>query len=305
MKKILYLAVAILLLTSCAKKQKLELSLSKGHVYTQKMIANMSVEQTINGQPMNMMMTITCKMTFKIMDIQNSVYDMEVKYQSLSMKMSTPSGLMEFSSDKQDEKDVFSSIMKSLIGQPLLIKMTKTGKVNEVKNTAKVFENIFENFPQLTEEQKQQILDQINKSYGDKALKGNLEMCSAIFPDSMVSKGDSWKVKTKLESIMETDIESTYKLTQSNDSYCIITGVSKFDTAEEGGYATISGVQAKYDLKGAMSSEIKIDRKTGWTKEAKITQTMKGTAYIKDGPKTPGGMSIPLTINDEMNIFEN
>jgi hypothetical protein len=305
MKRILFYSLAALILTSChSKKEKLELNLTKGHIYNQKMVANMSIMETLNGQQMNMMMTIAGKMTFKVLDIQNSVYDMEVLYKSLSMKMSTPNGLMEFNSEKQDEKDIFSSIMKCLIDKPILIKMTKTGKIKEVKNTKSVFASMFEKFPQLSEAQKQQILDQISKAYGDKALKGNLEMCSAIFPDSMVAKGDLWKVKTRLESSMEADIESTYKLTETNDSYCHISGVSKFDTAEKGAFANINGMQMKYDLKGTMSSEIRIDRKSGWTEEGKITQTMKGTAYVKDSSQMSGGMTIPMTITNEMTIIE-
>jgi hypothetical protein len=60
----------------------------------------------------------------------------------------------------------------------------------------------------------------------------------------------------------------------------------------------------KYDLTGAMTSDIKIDKKTGWTINAMINQSIKGTAYIKDNPQIPGGMTIPMTMNNEMTITE-
>jgi len=79
MKRILNFVFALILMTSCqAQKEKLELNLTKGDIYTQKMISNMSIIQTINGQQINMNMSINGKMTYKVTDIQNSIYEMEV-----------------------------------------------------------------------------------------------------------------------------------------------------------------------------------------------------------------------------------
>ena len=57
-------------------------------------------------------------------------------------------------------------------------------------------------------------------------------------------------------------------------------------------------------MTGTMTSEIKINRKTGWVIESKTSQTIQGTAQIKDNPQMPGGMSIPMTMNNEMTVTE-
>jgi hypothetical protein len=57
-------------------------------------------------------------------------------------------------------------------------------------------------------------------------------------------------------------------------------------------------------MSGKMTSEIKINRKSGWVIESKINQTIKGTTQIKDNPKMPGGMTIPMTMINEMTITE-
>jgi len=305
MKRILNFVLAFILLTSCqAQKEKFELNLTKGEIYTQKMISNVSIIQTMNGQQINMNMSINGKMTYKVTDIQNSIYDMEVRYESLSMKMSLPNGVMEFSSEKNDEKDIFSTILGVMKNKPFLVKMTKAGKVNEVKNIESIFSNMFEKFPQLTDIQKQQIQSQLMQAYGEKAFKGNLEMCSAIFSDSPVSKGDKWIIKTKLESGMSANIETTYELKEVNDSYCLFSGASKIETADKDAYIQSNGMPLKYDMSGTMSSEIKINRKSGWVIESKINQTIKGTAQVKDNPQMPGGMTIPMTMSNEMTITE-
>ena len=58
----------------------------------------------------------------------------------------------------------------------------------------------------------------------------------------------------------------------------------------------------KYDMSGSMSSEIKVDKETGWIIEATITQEITGDAYIKENPQIPEGMKIPMTMINEMTI---
>lgn len=305
MKKILNLVLALILLTSCqAQKQKLELNLTKGETYSQNLVSNSSISQNFNGQQMIINMTIIGKTTMKVIDIQDLVYSMEVKYESLSMKMSLPNGVMEFSSEKNDENDIFSTLLGEMKGKIFLIKMTKTGKINEVKNIESLFLNMFNKFPQLSDAQKQQIQGQLMQAYGEKAFKGNFEMITSIFPDSPVSTGDKWTMKTKLESGMSGNLETTFELKEVNDLYFLISGDSKIETADKDAYIQSNGMPLRYDLTGTMISNLKINRKSGWIMDAKISQSIKGNAYVKDNPQMPGGMTIPMTISNDMTITE-
>jgi len=305
MKRILNLVLALILITSCqAQKERLELNLTKGEIYTQKLSSNMSIIQTINGQQANTNVSINGLTTYKVIDIQNSIYELEVRYESLTMKMSLPNGVMEFSSEKNDVNDIFSTLLGVLKNKPFLVRMTKTGKINEVKNIQNLFTDMFEKFPKLTDMQKQQIQSQLMQAYGEKAFKGNLEMCTAVFPNSIVSKGDKWVILTKLESGMAANMETTYELKEVNDSYYRFSGTSKIVTADKDAYIQSNGMPLKYDMSGTMSSEIKINRKNGWVIESKINQIIKGTAQIKDNPQMPGGMTIPMTLSNEMTITE-
>jgi len=305
MKYILNLLIGFVFLTSCqAQKEKLELNLIKGTIYSQNIITNSSIIQTLNGQQMNINMSNITKMTYKVIDIQNTVYNIEVRYESMIMKMSLPNGVMEFNSEKNDEKDIFSSILKTMKNKPFLIKMTRSGKINEVKNIDMVFSNMFEKLPQLSEVQKQQIKAQLMQTYGEKAFKGNIEMCSAIYSDSPVSKGDKWTINTQLESGFSGKMETIYELKEITDSECQIMGNTTIKTGDKDSYIVSNGMPIKYNMAGTMTSEIKINRKSGWILNAKIKHSIKGTGYVKDNPQMPGGMEMPMTINSEMSISE-
>jgi hypothetical protein len=305
MKTIVNLIFAFVLCATCqAQEEKLELNLLKGETYHQNMVSNSLITQVINMQKIDLNIIISGKMSFKVIDMQDSVYDMEVSYESLTMKMNMPNGVFEFSSEKKDDNDIFSSTLGAITNKPFFVKMTKAGKVIEVKNIDSLFSNGLVRFPQLTEAQKQQVLNQVTQAYGEKAFKGNLEMITAIFPDSKVSIGDKWIIKTPLEAGMSANMETSYELKEINDSYCLIKGDSKITTADKDAYIQSNGMALKYDLTGTMSSDIKISRNTGWMSDAKTSQIITGNSQIKDNPSFPGGMIIPMTMKNELVITD-
>jgi len=301
MKKILLLlSFTTFIQITFGQKQRLGFNLSAGQTYYHLMQVVSNVKQEINGQINTVNVTMSGKMAFNVTDIKDSIYTMSVTYQQLSMTMKLPNGNMTFSSEKNDANDIFSNILRTIIDKPFLIAMTKTGKITEVKNIDSVFGNMFDKFPQLSPDQKQQIKGQIMQAYGEKAFKGSFEMVTAIYPNVSVEKGNTWTKETKLESAMEANLLTTFEYKEKADSYNLIIGRGKIKTADKDAYIQSNGMPIKYNLTGNMNSEIKVDNKTGWIIESKVNQTITGTAEIKDSPKTPGGLTIPMTIETEM-----
>lgn len=56
----------------------------------------------------------------------------------------------------------------------------------------------------------------------------------------------------------------------------------------------------KFNMNGTMISDIKVDKKTGWVLEAKITQDITGEAQVKGNAQMPDGLTLPMTIKTEI-----
>jgi hypothetical protein len=306
MRTIFTLIIASIIFTSCqSQKTDLSLRLEKGKVYKQITNSKATIIQEVNGQKMNMVMTISGTMTFLVKDVNASGYSMDTKFESLSMSMQMPQGTMDFSSEKNDPNDIFSTILGAMKNKTFEVRMSKTGKITEVKNVEALWGTAINQFEQLPEMQKEQIKAQIMKAYGADALKGNIEMVTAIYPDKPVKKGDKWTINTKLESGMSAKMTTDYEFTDLTSDYALIKGNSNIETADKDAYIESNGMPMKYDLTGSMTSEIKVDKNTGWIIEAKINQEIKGDAYIKENPQVPNGMKIPMTMINEMVIKNN
>ncbi len=306
MRTIVTLILTAFVLTSCqSQKTDLALKLEKGREYKQTTNSKVTVIQEINGQKMNMAMTINGTMTFLVKAVTVDGYDMEAKFAKLSMSMQMPQGLIEFSSEKNDANDIFSTILGVMKDKAFGISMNKTGKVTDVQNIEALWNPAINSFDQLTEIQKEQIKAQIMNAYGEKALKGNIEMVTAIYPESPVDKGDKWTINTKLESGMSANMVTDYKFTELTSDYALIKGKSIIKTADKDSYIETTGMPVKYDLTGSMDSEIKVDINTGWIIEAKINQKIEGDAYIKENPQLPSRVKIPMKMINKMVITNN
>jgi len=306
MKKLLLTTIVALgvAFTCQAKKTELSLHLQKGKAYTQITDSHVTIDQQVQGQQMKIVMEIKGSMTFKVTAVTAAGYDMDVQYDSLGLSMQMPQGSMEFSSEKNDASDVFSSVLKAMKNRPFQVAMTKQGKITEVKNLDKLFDSMFADSPQLPEQQKAQMKAQLVRSYGEDAFKGNVEMTLAIYPDKPVAPGDTWVMENKQQSGMPIEITTTYTYKANEGSDYLITGDSKIKTSDPDEFVENNGMQMKYNMDGTMTSEIKVDKATGWIKEARLKQEMQGTTIIKANAQMPNDMQIPMTMHNDMTFTD-
>lgn len=303
MKKLLYLILSLALLVSCSGgKQKIELKLTPGETYILKTVGTSTIQQSYGGQDMEITLTIAGQISYKVNELIDSVYSMDVSYDSLSMKMQMPFMEMEFSTAKDDEEDVFSMVMKALVGKPFGIKMTTSGRIMEVTGIEEMFASMFDQFPQLSPEEKQQIFEQLEQSYGESALQNNLGMTAAFFPYVPVKKGDKWNISTQLTTGFNATVESVYELMEVKGGYYLINGEATIVSDTTEAQAGMTGIPMSYKLTGTMSSAMKIDRKTGWIMEANIQQNISGSVSVADSEQMPGGMEIPMSTKLDMTI---
>ncbi len=306
--KSLIALLSFVILTSplCAQKQNLSFNLQKGSTYFQTMTANSAINQNFGGQSMDIKMTIVGKMSYKVNDFKNNLYSMDVKYESMTMKMGMQGMNMEFSSDKNEGGDQLSVMMSKLLGaltkSPFQIEMTNKGKIQSIKNIDVLFDKMFDEFPSLSPEQKAQLKGQLAQSYGGDAFKSNFEMAMAIYPEKPVAVGEKWIVNSSSKSGMDLKIVSEYLLADATGSINTLKGASKLEVADKNIFTPSNGLEMKFDVSGDMATELKVNKQTGWIEEGKLTQTLKGNAQTKDSPQTPGGMTIPMTIETNMSI---
>jgi uncharacterized protein DUF6263 len=291
-----YILLLALLITNIAQAQyHLGLNLVNGSSYFQRVAATLTIDEDINGQKLDINSTISAVMSFKVLGKSGSDYDLLCAYTEMGMTMKTPDGDVSFSSVKPaDEKDVFSKILKNMINHQFHVTMQENGMIKEVKGIDSLWSNLMNDFPDLDETKKIQIVDQLKQSYGENSVRGNMEQLTAIFPDKKVNINDQWQNTVQLKTTMTGQQVNHFRLTAYNAQFAEIENHGDIKTNDT--ETQVNGMAAVYHLSGPTDSKIKIDTKTGWIIEAEIHQDLKGNVEIKDNPKIPGGITIPMEL---------
>jgi len=307
MKRSLILILAAFFCNACYAQNKIELNLIKGQVYQQKMSMVMTIKQTFNKAEMLINMTINGTTAFTVTDVKDGVYDIDVAYKALSLKTDIPGGRsISFDSEKEDKTDTVSTSLGLMKNKPFQMKMNKQGELLALSNVNQLFSLVFEKFPKLTPLQKQKLQAQIEQSFGEKAFKNNLENMMAFYPRTPVSKGSKWSVKNTVASAnMDMEVDNNYTLEEVTAGQYFISGISKMSAPNAGTFREINGMLTKSDITGDFTTNMKVNKKSGWIEESASNMNLQGTVSFKPNDKMPDGMTIPMEIRANTTITAN
>lgn len=298
--------MAIALTANCqAKKNTLELNLSKGGVYTQGSTTNMKMQVSMMGQDVDLIMSVGGHMSFKVTDVKDAIYDLEACYDSMSMKMNVMGKEMQFTSEKLDDvNDMMSKMMSTIKNKTFNMKMSKKGKIFEVTNMDSIFSDFYKMSP-LSEEQQKQMKSQMDKIYGEESFKSNMSQICDIFPDKPVDVGDKWTILGKLVSIMTTNISTTYELKEVAKDYYLLSSISQI-LNDSTATMDMNGMKVKLNLSGNITSDIKVNKVTGWIIESTGKQDIDADGKIEGNMngQIPEGMSMKMKLTGNIIIKE-
>lgn len=300
MKSTYYFLLVVLMVTSCKTKQiELSLNLDEGKEYAQSYNSSILLNQTVMGQKMEIEMTLKGDMTYKVNKKTGNEYDITAQYDQMGMEMKSQMFNMNFNSENESSDNPFNQMMSGLTDKPFEIVMNKKGEVENVKNIDQLFASIYKQYTNIPEDQMAQMKSQIDNAFGEESFKSNLESSTAIFPDNPVKVGDSWTITSTQKSNFEMDVTTDYTLVENKDDYYLIKGVSKIATPDSAGYSENSGMMMQYNMSGTMTSDIKINKETGWVIETTINQNLSGMVDVKPSDQLPDGMELPMKITSE------
>jgi hypothetical protein len=298
----------LLLSNVYAQRVKPSLHLIKGETYYMTSTGTSAITQNIRGRENKVNLKLLYTMAFKVTGITDTVYSMEVKYQLIDMNIRIADTTIDMNSmqkgpdgNKPVKPDTPSLMLAAMVNRPFNISLSATGRILSVKNLDKILVDAVNDFPQLDAVKRENVKNQFVQSFGENAFKGSLETGTAIFP-SMVAKNDKWTVNTTLSAPAKANVKTVYQLVDITGDLLQVHGDGSITSDEDTKPGEISGMPMKYTINGAVITDVKIDKKTGWIIQSTLKQLIEGKIEILDNPKAPGGMSIPIMFNTNISI---
>lgn len=267
MKNIKWLAltvVAAFMIAACSggksasDKVELRLRPEQGKTYTVAMEVNS--ESKVMGMGTKTVMNMEMRMTADEVTEEQTI--MSTTYDRMAMNMETPMGNMKYDSDDPEGAsgmmgDMLKPVFDKLLEANLKITFNELGEV--VSSSG--MEGLFEGMAGM-----ESMGDQMNAA-------DQMGAASAVFADKPVGEGDSWEKDIVNTTNAPMVMKATYTVEEiSADEVTLkLTGDI---TTYEGEDAGAAAAQIN-EVTGDFSGNLVVERATGWTKSANLTQNMQ------------------------------
>ena len=255
--------------------QKLKLNLSTDESYYHDNITKVKMSQEIQGEFLTTDVIYGGKMRFKVKERKDSLYRLEVEFQTLHF--STNVGETKFSADteKVDSLNVFDLVLKEMIKSPFEAVITDYGIVKNVE-MEKVFDNLLSLDLNMSKLDKAHAIFTLQQTFGEKAMKGSIEMFTAIYPKGPVKVGDIWNNSIRLETISGVTMNNQFELLNRDQNKTTIKINSETVSDKDDSFIEMNGEFYRISSKGKTEAIYILDSQTGWIKECQIVQEIKG-----------------------------
>ncbi|WP_024771175.1 DUF6263 family protein [Aquimarina macrocephali] len=287
-KSIIFILVLLLSITGFSQAT-LQYNLNVGDSFAIRQDSEQIITQDISGTKQTITNDISAEMSFVVKKVENSLFYIEMKYQILKMKTSSPSlgVLMDMdTSIIPDSTDIQGLIFQGLINSPITMVMQKNGKINALEGTEVLIDNMIKNAGITDPNAVAQVRTSLDQQWGDNQLLGNFEQMTYIYGDNKATLGDQWENEYtgKMKS------KNKWNIASITDENATIAGTSEVEMENVNASATVI-------VSGSQKAMITVNSKTGLMLEGSTEGICKGNTLISTMPDT----KIPTSIKFKNN----
>ena len=295
LKLILIVFVALLIVGAAdAQKYELKFNLAPGTNWKAKQSSIMDINQQVMGMSNDMKMTVEAITAYSVDKVVDGNFYLTFTYDAMLMKIESPMMNLSYdSSQPVDAQNPFSNSLGSMIGEKFEVVMDSKGKVMSVNGFDRIMDKMMKSVGG-DNGAKDQVIASVKQQFGDDAIKGSIEMSTALFPASEVAIGDTWIVESVVPVNVELKSKSTLTLKDVKDGKWYLEGTSVLNSNKDAAIQA-NGMTQHMDLKGTSAFKTEVNSTTGWVVESVVNQNIEGVVVIEGG-QLPSSMEIPMKI---------
>lgn len=299
MKKILLIvfSVAFLSFTPVAKSIKLQYTFNVGDQFEWKQSSKQKITQSIMGNNQEIEISIDGTTKLKVIELTATGSKVEIEYAKLTTTMKTPMGEVVMDSEAENAGNE-SKAVKSMMGKKFYFFMSKNGEIEKLEGIQNLWSDLTSlGMDEAATAATKQIME---RSFGEEALRGALEMAFLHYPENEIKKGDSWKYSSSVSMSFPLKIENTSQLVELTSTIGTVSTQGAISTNDKDKVVDLpQGLKAKFDLSGTQTVKGNIEIKTGWPADLKTSSDIKGTMILLAGGPIPADMEVPMQIQTE------
>ena len=264
--------------------------------YTLSMNMSQDVTQTVDNEKQNLHKDMLLVWDYKILGKQKSgETDVRLSYERV--KMSQNYGFQTVEYDSENPPTFLDPSMKSLASLPgteLEIRLTPGGKVLRIHGVDEMLNKMIKSMELPDNPQKDAVISDLKKQFGEEALKQTLEQILAFYPDKPIAVGEKWTKTQEITSGFPMRILSEYTLKSRSGGTAGIDVLSDVKSDSLLGKISMGELTMQYDIEGSQEGTISVNEATGIPLRFEQNLHFDGTVTVS-GVSDEGPRSWPIS----------
>lgn len=269
----------------------LKLNLIKGKVYTIKNTSKQAIQQTANGQQFAIDVYSNSVVSYKVLRQENDIMDVELKFDTIATKISSPMFKKETNSTNTGSKEPVDRIMNKMSTYKLTAQISTAGKFIGFLNYGKFKDSIMyvlDSIPASKRDETRKLTDALLK---ESAVKSMVEPLFAYLPDKAVKVGDTWETSYfNSANNLSLILSNSYTLKGVEKNLATISGQSEIESIP----SNDPSAQMSQELKGSSTFNSTMDIKTGLLLKNASQGHFEGTTTMKNNGNE---MKMPIKVD--------
>lgn len=283
------LFILSLVFTACSDdKASLKLQMNKGDVFDFEFKTSNKMDQSSMGQKIKMITEVTQFGNIEVLEVTpEKQYKMRLVYtrgvQDVDMSAPTPNKLHidtnEPDTSQTEEALQAMQTLKLMMNKPFEFTMNERGEVLDCKS--KEFDNALDSL--VKDNPMMKIL---GEQISIETQKMSIQSFFIILPEGKASDGTTWTTNaTGLSSSYPVKMENTYTIKKTDENFTELTSTGKVAINKDA-KGMMAMMVKMMELGGDVTSEVKIDSKSGLPIQNKQVTNIKGSMNMF-GSKMP------------------
>ena len=281
-----------------AEKMQYRLKLQKGQKYYLRMITETKTSYTLMGRERPMEEVIGFGYDFDVNDIDmNGNAWVTCTFDYISLNYKGPGGIIVY-----DSTQLFSPVapaakrLSLLQGARFQIIITPRGNVKQVTGLERMFKKLEKNINKRSQEKF--MLESLKEQFSEKFIKEIFESHLAIYPETVVGVGDSWRKTAVTLSGLPLIVENILTLKDRKNGIAIIENYSNIKTDPNAKPTVRDGTKTSYRLKGKQNGMMEVEESTGLIRDSSLNLEMIGELRVETESDETTVKLIPMKIQN-------
>jgi hypothetical protein len=289
MQKLLFLLSMALLSTVPAINAAvpIKLNLEKGKTYKIKSTSHQNFQRTVNGQQMLVEITSGSFLSFKLLSQEKDVMQIEVKFDTVENKISSPGGKMETNYAKPAKStDYIGLIRNRYCTFKIIAKISTSGKFLGFANYKTFRDSVLAVMDAVPATKKDQVQKQADDLVKESIIQSAIEPFFNYIPEKEVNTSDKWETSfVQSSSFINLLMSNTFVLNKLENGQAKITGNTEIEALPSTEPPKPGAPQMSTEAKGTATVDLTVDVSIGLMAKSSIKSHLEGVMTMKNQDK--------------------